>query len=155
MADYNICTDEKKSGQQAAFSVCLGFALKDREAESKVFTTSNTSFFINMDWAIVQRHIAYVTYKYETGDIFSSASDPALWLIDASNGNIVDDVFLDKKSYKLDGVTQFGTLGYNWILDLHSAFDFSAHFLHSEANDVDLDYQGLTVLASYFQRFDL
>ncbi len=142
MADYNICRDEKKSSQQAAFSVRLGFALKDREAKSKVFTTSNTSFFIHMDWAIVQRHIVYVAYKYETGDIFSSASDPALWLIDASNGNIIDDVFLDKKSYKLDGVTQFGTLGYNWIIDLHSSFDFSARFLHSEAHDVDLITRG-------------
>jgi hypothetical protein len=34
-------------------------------------------------------------------------------------------------------------------------FHFSARFLHSPADDVDLDYQGLTVLASYFHRFNL
>jgi len=158
LRDSNVFKAAATMGLQIddATSMRLGFAYKDREAESSVFTTRNTSFFINMDWAIVKRHIVYITYKYETGDIFSSASNPPLWLIDASNGNIVDDdVFLDKKTYKLDGTTQFGTLGYNWILDLHSSFDFSARFLHSQADDVDLDYQGLTVLASYFHRFNL
>ena len=35
------------------------------------------------------------------------------------------------------------------------SFDFSARFLQSQADDVDLDYQGLTVLASHLQRFNL
>jgi len=158
LRDSNIFRAAATMGLQIddATSMRLGFAFKDREAESNVFSTRNTSFFINMDWAIVKRHIIYVTYKYETGDIFSSSSNPALWLIDASNGNIVDDdVFTDKRTYKIDGTTQFGTLGYNWIMDLHSSFDFSARFLHSEADEVNLDYQGLTLLASYFHRFNL
>jgi hypothetical protein len=41
------------------------------------------------------------------------------------------------------------------IVDLHSSFDFSVRFLHSQADDADLDYQGLSVLASYFHRFNL
>lgn len=158
LRDSNIFKASATMGMQIddSTSMRLGFAFKDRESESSVFSTRNTSFFINLDWAIVKRHIIYVTYKYEAGDIFSSASNPPLWLIDASNGNIVDDdVFLGKKSYKLDGTTQFATLGYNWILDLHSSFDFSARYLHSDADDVDLDYQGLTLLASYFHRFNL
>ena len=138
-----------------ATSMRLGFSFKDREAESEVFTTQNASFFINLDWAVLKKHVVYVTYKIETGDIFSSASNPGLWLIDASNGNIVDDdVFLDKRAYRLDGTTQFVTLGYNMIMDLHSSFDLSARYLQSEAKDVSLDYQGLTVLASYFHRFE-
>ena len=134
----------------------LGFNYKDRDAESSVFDTSNTSFFINLDWAILQKHIVYVTYKVEGEDIISSSSNPALSLIDASNGRIVDDdVFLGKRTYRIDGTTQFVTLGFNWILNLDSSFYFSARYLESEASDVDLDYSGLTVLASYFHRFNL
>lgn len=158
LRDSNIFRASATMGMQIddSTSMRLGVTYKDREAESNVFSTKNTAFFINLDWAIVKRHIIYVTYKYETGDIFSSSSNPALWLIDASNGNIVDDdVFIGKRTYKVDGTTQFGTLGYNWILDLHSSFDFSARYLNSEADDVELDYQGLTVLASYFHRFNL
>ena len=60
-----------------------------------------------------------------------------------------------KNTYRLDATTQFVTLGYNWIEDLHSSFDLSARYLQSEAKDVDLEYDGLTVLASYFHRFNL
>ena len=158
LRDSNLFKASATMGMQIddATSMRMGVAFKDREAESSVFSTRNSSFFINMDWAVVKRHIIYVTYKYETGDIFSSASNPPLWLIDASEGNIVDDdVFIGKKAYKLDGTTQFGTLGYNWIMDLHSSFDFSARYLDAKADDVDLDYQGLTLLASYFHRFNL
>jgi hypothetical protein len=36
-----------------------------------------------------------------------------------------------------------------------ASFDLSVRFLHSQADDVDLDYQGQSVLASYFHRFNL
>ncbi len=136
-------------------SMRLGFAYKDRDAESTVFDTKNTSFFINLDWAVAQKHIIYITYKIETGDIFSSASNPPLWVINASKSIVIDDVFLDKRTYRLDGTTQFVTLGYNGIMNSHSSFDFSARYLEAEADEVALDYQGLTVLASYFYRFNL
>ena len=78
-----------------------------------------------MDWEVVKKHIVYTTYKIEAGITFSSATP------------------------------QLITLGYNWIKDLHSSFDLSARYLQSVAKDVDLEYQGLTVLASYFHRFSL
>ena len=157
LRDSNVWRAAATMGMQIddATSMRLGFAYKDREAESSVFTTRNASFFINLDWAVVKKHIVYVTYKIEVGDIFSSASNPSLWAIDASTAIVDDDVFIGKKTYRLDGTTQFATLGYNWVQDLHSSFDFSLRFLHSEAADVDLDYQGLTALASYFHRFNL
>ena len=64
-------------------------------------------------------------------------------------------MFTGKNTYRLDATTQFVTLGYNWIEDLHSSFDLSTRYLQSEAKDVDLEYDGLTVLASYFHRFNL
>ncbi len=119
-----------------------------------VFDTKNTAFFINLDWAVLKKHIVYITYKFEVGAIISSSSNAALWLIDESNGRIVDDdVFIGKRTYRIDGTTQFFTLGYNWVLTLESSFDFSARYLTTEASNVNLDYQGLTLLASYFQRF--
>ena len=158
LRDSNVFKTSATMGLQIddATTMRMGLAYKDRDAESSAFDTKNTSLFINMDWAVLQNHIVYVTYKYETGDIFSSSSHPALVVIDAMKGNIVDDdVFPGRKSYRLNGTTQFVTLGYNWVLDLHSSFDFSARYLESEADDVELKYEGLTVLASYFHRFNL
>ena len=64
-------------------------------------------------------------------------------------------MFTGKNTYRLDATTQFVTLGYNWIKDLHSWLDLSTRYLQSEAKDVDLEYDGLTVLASYFHRCNL
>ena len=84
------------------------------------------------------------------------ASNVPLPILEASDFNVVeDDVFIGKNTYKLDATTQFITLGYNWIQDLHSSYDFSARYLESEASDVDLTYEGLTVRATYFHRFNL
>lgn len=158
LRDSNIFRATATMGLQIddATSMRLGFAFKDRDAESKVFDTQDASFFINLDWAVAKKHIIYATYKIQQGDTFSSASDPPLEVIDASDGNIVDDdVFEGKRTYKLDATIQFITLGYNAIRNLHSSFDFSARYLESDASDVDLTYSGLTVRATYFHRFNL
>ena len=162
--DSNIATASATMGMQIddATSMRLGLSYRDRDAESRVFDTQNASFFINLDWAIVKKHIVYATYKYDQGDIFSSLntdnadSGDLLQIINASNPNIVDDdVFTDKTTYRLDGTTHFLTLGYNWIQNLHSSFDFSARYLESTADDVDLTYSGLTLRATFFHRFNL
>lgn len=158
--DSNITRASITMGMQVddVTSMRLGFSYKDRDAESRVFDTQNAAFFINLDWAVVKKHIVYLTFKYDQGDIFSSiASGTADFeVIQASDPNIVeDDVFIGKTTYRLDGTTQFLTLGYNWVQDLHSSFDFSARYLESEADDVNLTYSELTLLATYFHRFSL
>lgn len=157
LRDSNVLRAAASMGMQIddVTSLRLGLSYKDRDAESSVFDTKQSSFFVSLDWAVLQKHIVYVTYKIETGDIFSSASSPPLWVIDASSAIVNDDVFDNKMTYRLDGTTQFVTLGYNWIQNLDSSFDFSARYLQSEADDVGLEYQGLTLLASYFRRFSL
>ncbi len=158
LRDSNIVRASATMGMQIddATSLRLGLSFADRDAESRVFDTQNASFFLNLDWAVAKKHIVYATYKYQIGDTFSSASNPSLDVIDASNGNIVnDDVFTDKNTYKLDATIHFVTLGYNMIRDLHSSFDFSARYLESGADDVDLRYEGLTLKLSYFHRFSL
>jgi hypothetical protein len=162
LRDSNIARASLTLGMQIddATSVRLGASFKDRDAESAVFDTRNTSAFISLDWAVQQKHIVYLTYKYQTGDTFSSVTPslPDAAVITAILDDVdivVDDVFEDKVTYKLDADIQFITLGYNWIQDLHSSFDFSAQYLESRANDVDVEYQDLVLRATYFRRFDL
>jgi hypothetical protein len=155
--DSNVFSAAVTMGMQIddATSMRLGLSYRERDAESSVFDTKNSSFFVNMDWSITARDIVYITYKIETGDTFSSATTVGLPVIDASSAIVDDDVFTGKKTYRLDATTQFVTLGYNVIKDLHSSLDFSARYLESEADDVDLVYEGLTLRISYFKRFNL
>jgi len=158
LRDSNIASATATMGLQIddATSMKLGVSYQDRDAESKVFDTKNTSFFINLDWAVERQHIVYATYKIQTGETFSSATAVSVDVIDASAPNIVnDDVFIGKKTYKLDATVQFVTLGYNFIQNLDSSFDFSARYLQSDATDADLTYSGLTLRATYFHRFNL
>lgn len=158
LRDSNVARAAATMGMQIddATSMRLGFSFRDRDAESKVFDTQNTSFFVNLDWAVVKKHIVYATYKIQKGDTFSSSSNVGVEVIDASTPYIVnDDVFTDKQTYKLDATIHFVTLGYNWIQDLHSSFDLSARYLESKATDVDLEYEDLTVRLSYFRRFNI
>jgi len=157
MRDSNILRTSATMGMQIddATSMRLGVIYQNRDAESTVFDTEDTSFFASLDWAITQKNIVYATYKYQQGDITSSASDPSLEVRDAATAIAPDDVFDGKLAYRLDGSIQFVTLGYNMVTDLHSSFDFSARYLQAEASDVDLDYEDLVVRASYFHRFDL
>jgi len=157
MRDSNILRTTATMGMQIddATSMRLGFSYKNRDAESSVFDTENAAFFINLDWAVAKKHIIYATYKIQQGDTFSSATNVGLPVIDASKAIAFDDVFTGKRTYRLDATIQFVTLGYNMIRDLHSSFDFSARYLESEADDVDLVYQGLTLRLSYFHRFNL
>lgn len=158
LRDSNIARAAATMGMQIddATSMRLGFSFQDRDAESKVFDTQNTSFFINLDWAVIKKHIVYATYKIQKGDTFSSASNVGVEVIDASSPYIVnDDVFTDKQTYKLEATIHFVTLGYNWIQDLHSSFDLSARYLESQATDIDLEYEDLTLRLSYFRRFNL
>jgi len=155
--DSNILSAVATMGMQIddATSLRLGLSYRDRDAESSVFDTQNESFFINLDWAITSKDIVYITYKIQTGDTFSSAETVDLTVIDASKAIVDDDVFAGKRTYRLDATTQFVTLGYNLIRDLHSSFDFSARYLESDAEDIDLVYEGLTLRLSYFHRFNL
>lgn len=110
LRDSNIFRATATLGMQIddATSFRLGFSYQDRDAESKVFDTQDAAFFASVDWAITAKNIVYLTYKIQKGDTFSSATDVALPVIDAATGNIVDDdVFIGKKTYKLDATIQF------------------------------------------------
>lgn len=158
LRDSNIYRSTLMLGMQVddATSMRAGVAYKHRDAESAVFDMENASAFINLDIEIVKKHIIYLTYKFQTGDAVSSASSVSVPVIDASKvAPVDDDVFIGKKTYRLDATMHFVTLGYNQIKSLHGSFDFSAQYLQSTADDVDLEYEDLVLRLSYFHRFDL
>jgi len=139
-----------------ATSLLTGFNYNDRESDGTAFDTTDRSFFINLDWTFLKRKTIYLTYKIQQGDTFSLASSLTdVRVITASKAIEQDDVFKDKLAYRLDATVQFVTLGYNMAKNLNTSFDFSARYLESDADDVDLQYEGLTLRATYFHRFSL
>lgn len=139
-----------------ATSILTGFNYNKRESDGTAFDTTDSSFFINFDWTVAKRKTIYLTYKIQQGDTFSLAQEiNEVEVITASKAIEQDDVFKDKLAYRLDATVQFITLGYNMAKNLNTSFDFSARYLEADADDVNLQYEGLTLRATYFHRFSL
>ncbi len=137
------------------------FMYEDRDSDGQAFDTRNVSWFINFDFTLKKKMTLYTTFKYQDGDIFSSAdpnnlnTDLLLSIINNSTAIEFDDVFNGKLVYRLDGSTQFYTIGLNLARNLDSAFDISVRFLTAEADEGGLEYEDLTIRLSYFHRFGL
>jgi hypothetical protein len=133
----------------------IGVGHQSRESDARVFDTDNNFVFVNVDLTLEPKNTIYVTYKYQTGDTFSTA-DPANISLSVNNAaglaNEADDVFTGKRSYRLDATTHLITLGYNLARNLDSAYDVSVRVLKSTA-DAGLEYEDLFIRLSYFQRF--
>lgn len=129
---------------------------QSRESEGVAFDTKNTSFFINFDFQLENKMTLYTTYKYQDGDVFSSANQSmvSIYVINEAKAIEFDDVFNGKLAYRLDGTTQFFTVGLNIARNLDSAYDVSVRFLSSEA-DGNLEYEDLAVRLSYFRRIGI
>jgi hypothetical protein len=135
----------------------IGVGSQNRRSNSLVFDNKNSFAFINLDLTLERNETIYVTYKYQSGDTFSTA-DPAnisLAVTDAAGlANEADDVFIGKRSYRLDATTQLLTIGYNLAPNLDSSYDISARYLKS-TTDAGLDYEDLSIRLSYFQRIGI
>jgi hypothetical protein len=129
---------------------------QSRDSDGRAFDTENVSAFVNFDFKLKKKMTLYTTYKYQDGDVFSSANSANVGtdIINSAKAIEFDDVFDGKLVYRLDGTTHFYTLGLNMARNLDSAFDISARFLTSDA-DGDLEYEDLTIRLSYFHRIGL
>lgn len=129
------------------------FMYQSRDSEGVAFDTENISWFINFDFTLKNKMTLYTTYKVQDGDVFSSADSASVGLYVISSAKVIEpeDVFDGKLVYRLDGTTQFYTIGLNMARNLDSAYDFSIRFLTSEA-DGGLEYEDLTIRLSYFHR---
>ena len=127
-----------------------------RESDGVAFDTENVSLFINFDFTLKKKMTLYTTYKYQDGDVFSSANSATVGtdIINAAKAIEPDDVFDGKLAYRLDGTTQFFTIGLNMARNLESAYDISVRFLTSDA-DGGLEYEDLAIRLSYFHRIGL
>jgi hypothetical protein len=135
----------------------VGVGAQSRNSDSLVFDNRNTFGFANLDLTVGTRQTVYLTYRVQKGDTFSTSSDSniSLAVIDAAGAaNQPDDVFIGKRSYRLDATTQMFTIGYNHGLDELRSYDLSVRYLRSKTN-VDLEYQDITVRAGYFQRIGI
>lgn len=132
------------------------FMYQSRESEGVAFDTENTSWFINFDFKLQKKMTLYATYKYQDGDVFSSANQNlvTIYVINSAKAIEFDDVFQGKLAYRLDGTTQFFTTGLNIARNLDSAYDVSVRFLTSEA-DGGLEYEDLAIRLSYFRRIGI
>lgn len=127
---------------------------QSRDSDGTVFDTENVSLFVNFDFTLQKKMTLYVTYKYQDGDVFSSASSVNTNIINSAKAIEFDDVFDGKIAYRLDGTTQLFTLGLNLARNLDSAYDISLRFLTSDA-DGGLEYEDLAIRLSYFHRIGL
>jgi len=135
----------------------LGFGAKSRDSDGLAFDNKNTFGFVNLDLTVADHRTLYITYHVQKGDAFSTSTpnNISLAVLDAAgSANELDDVFIGKRSYRLDATTQLFTIGFNHALDLESSYDISVRYLSSKT-DVDLKYEDLTVRVSYFQRIGL
>jgi len=141
----------------------LGLGYRDRDSNSVAFDTKNISLFINIDWKLKQYMTLYTTYKYDTGDIYSSGDTASLPNINPVWAE-ADDVFLGKTAYRVDGTTHFITLGLNLERNSVSAFDLSVRYISSTGKGgyispgvpyADLTYDVLIARLSYIHQFGL
>ena len=135
----------------------FGAGVQSRDSDGRAFDNDNSFGFINLDLTVAPERTLYFSYRLQAGDAFSTSSSANISLAAlnaAGSANEADDVFVGKRSYRLDATTQLYTVGYNRALDLDSAYDVSLRFL-SASTDVDLEYEGLTLRISYFHRIGI
>lgn len=132
----------------------FGVGAQSRESDSRAFDNDNSFGFANLDLTVAPNRTLYLTYRLQKGDVVSTATGANISFAAreaAGLANEADDVFIGKRNYRLDATTQLFTIGYNRALDLDTAYDISLRYL-SSSTDVDLEYEGLTLRMSYFQR---
>ena len=95
-----------------------------RRARSSVFTTQDTSFRINFDYALGRGATLYWTGEYRRGDIVSTGH-ASLENASISKVFVLDDAFAAEQlaSYRFDGTTILTTLGYNKGLGPRDSLD--------------------------------
>jgi hypothetical protein len=91
------------------------------------------------------KQTVYLTYRVQKGDRFSTSSwsNISLAVLDAAGAaNEPVDVFIGKRSYRLDATNQMFTIGYSHGLDELCSYELSVRYLRSKTK-VDLGYQGI------------
>ena len=139
-------------------SAVFGVGYSVEEAEGVVFDQARARLFGNLDLMLSARDTLFATLIYLDGDVASTGTSDSLELTNAAEVLEPDDAFGDGSvtgpvAYRLDATTIVLSLGYNHVLTKKESLDVSARFLSSAASDADIDYQSLSLRASYLLRF--
>ncbi|MBC7917698.1 MAG: autotransporter domain-containing protein [Rhodoferax sp.] len=99
-------------------------SLNQRRARSSVFSTQDSSFRVNLDYALGRGATLYWTGEYRRGDIVSTGR-ASLENASISKVFVLDDAFATEQlaSYRFDGTTMLMTLGYNKGLGPRDSLD--------------------------------
>jgi hypothetical protein len=105
-------------------TVFASLAGNQRRARSSVFSTQDTSFKINFDYALGRGATMYWTGEYRQGDIVSTGR-ASLENASVSRVFVRDDAFASEQlaSYRFEGETVLTTLGYNKGLGPRDSID--------------------------------
>ena len=98
-----------------------------RDAQNAVFTNTDNSARLNLDYAFNPNSTLYFGAEYRRGDIVTTTTPAAENARIATALVLDDDAFPGKglTSYRFDGQSVLTTIGYNVSLNAHSAVDFS------------------------------
>lgn len=123
--------------------------MRQRDANSNVFDTSNTSARLNVDYLLGQRSTLYLTYNRITGDMVLSApsgySGYKVWRSD-------DAFYGGWWAYRFDATTDVGTLGFNYAFNEKNALDVSLVSASSQAYG-GLSYTSTIASIAWLKRF--
>lgn len=123
--------------------------MRQRDANSTAFDTSNTSARLNIDYLLGQRSTLYLTYNRITGDMVLSApsgySGYKTWKSD-------DAFYGGWWAYRFDATTDAGTLGFNYAFNEKNAVDLSLVSVSSQASG-GLSYTSTIAGIAWLKRF--
>lgn len=124
-------------------------ARNQRETDSEIFSTRETSLLANLDYQLTRRSTLFLTLNYLDGDVVSTYWYTGTW---PAWAYVWDDAFGGSwYAYKLSAQTQVFTLGANIGLGENSAIDLSARRAVSSTGCCE--YTRNLVSLAYLQRF--
>ena len=134
----------------------IGLQFKIRDSDSRVYDTTSSSLFANIDLSLSRSTALYTTYRYISGDSVSSLQTTNPVVLDIYPyiiANDVDSAFgSNYLAYKISTTTHLLTLGLNHVLSGAQSIDFSVQTVSSEAGYA-ITYQRMIMSLSYLARF--
>lgn len=149
-------------GERWEYRLQLEYSTRDADVEA--FSQDAVSFTFANELFLTPRGVLRLHYRYRTGDITSSATNPEdeprtdRLLTRTTAPPVDDDAFEDDRgkpliAYRLDATTHALRVAWNQSLGAHHAVEVGIEHQLTEADDVGDDYSNTMLRASYLYRF--
>ncbi|MBS0308599.1 MAG: autotransporter domain-containing protein, partial [Proteobacteria bacterium] len=138
----NLTLSDFEANQRDGYRYALGLSMRQdltdriglfgalsynqRHARSQVFTGSDYSARLNLDYALAKAHTLYLSGECRYGDMVSTGTH-TLANINIAKVFTPDEAFVGRGlyAYRVDGRTMIFTLGYNYALGAKDSLDLS------------------------------